>query len=137
MAYNTEVTLLESATYTATTSAADGSQVAVDTYRRGTFVLDVTAVTGTLALDVAIQTYVNGTWSDIARFAQVTATGERWLWDVGGDVGNSATIEEATQDLAITVSTKRAGPWGQYIRATYTLSTVTSVTFSLKGFVQG
>lgn len=137
MAYTNEVTLLEAATYTANVEKSDGSQVAVDTYRRGTFILDVTALSGSTTLDVAIQTYINGNWTDIARFAQVTSTGTRVLWDVGGEVGTSSTIEEATQDLAITVSTKRAGPWGQYIRATYTIASVTSITFSLKGFVQG
>ena len=137
MAYNTEVSLLDSATYTANATKADGSQVAVDTYRRGTFILDVTALSGSTTLDVAIQTYINGNWTDIARFAQVTATGARVLWDVGGDTNTSSTIEEAIQDLNITVSTKRAGPWGQYIRATYTIASVTSITFSLKGFCQG
>src|SRR3990167_10833428 len=115
-----EVTLLSSATYTANVTAADGDSVTgIDVYRKGTFILSCTALSGSTTLDVAIQTYINGFWTDIARFAQVTATGTRVLWNVGGDLGTgTTTIEEAAQDLAITVSTKRAGPWGTRLRAT-------------------
>ena len=136
MAYSTDVTLLASATYTANVTASDGSSISVDTYRKGTFILSCTALSGSTTLDVAIQTYINGFWTDIARFAQITATGTRVLWNVGGDLGTgTTTIEEASQDLAITVSTKRAGSWGTHIRATYTIASVTSITFSVVGVV--
>ena len=66
----------------------------------------------------------------------MTAVATRVIWDVGGTVGTSSTIEEATQSLAITVSTKRAGPWGTQIRARYTTTLGTSITFSCVGILQ-
>ena len=135
MAYTTTVSLVASAAIT-TAATTNGTAVSCDVYRRGTFILDVTAVSGSVTLDLAIQTYINGYWSDIARFAQMTATGTRILWDVGGTVGTSSTIEEATQSLAITVSTKRAGPWGNQLRARYTTTLGTSITFSCVGILQ-
>lgn len=138
MAYALEVTLVASRTDTSSASGTDGTAVTgVDLYRRGTFILSVTALSGSTTLDVAIQAYINGFWTDIARFAQMTGTGTRVLWDVGGTLGTgTTTIEEATNDLAITVSTKRAGPWGTQLRATYTLASVTSITWSCVGVLQ-
>ena len=136
MAYSTDVTLLSSATYTANVTAADGTSTAVDTYRKGTFILNCSAVSGGATVDVAIQSYINGYWTDIARFAQVSTVTTRVLWNIGGDLGTgTTTIEEATQDLAITVSTKRAGPWGTHIRATYTIAAAGSITFTVVGVV--
>lgn len=135
MAYATSVTLVAARTDTANVTASDGTAITgVDVYRRGTFILSTTALTGSTTLDVAIQAYINGYWTDIARFSQVTATGTKVLWDVGGTLGTgTTTIEEATQDLAITVSTKRAGPWGTQLRATWTIASVTSITWTLVG----
>ena len=136
MAYTTEVTLVASRTDTSNVTASDGSAITVDIYRRATCILSVTAISGGATLDVAIQTYVNGQWTDIARFAQATTVSSRVLWDIGGTVGTSSTIEEAIQDLAITVGTKRAGPWGPTIRATWTIASAGSVTWSLTGSFQ-
>lgn len=136
MAYSTDVTLVASTTSTANVTASTGDSVTVDTYRRGSFVLTATVNSGSPTLDVAIQAYIGSTWTDIARFAQVTATSTRFLWDVGGTVGTSSTIEEAQQTLGITVSTKRAGPWGTAIRAIYTIASAGSITWSVKGTVQ-
>jgi hypothetical protein len=123
MAYATTVTLVASRTDTASVTEASGTAITgVDVYRKGTFTLVATAVSGTVALDVSIQCYVGGIWTDIARFAQVTGNAERVLWDVGGTLGTgTTTIEEASQTLDITVSTKRAGPWGTQLRARYVL----------------
>ena len=97
----------------------------VDLYRNGIFVLDVTATTGTgtFTLDVAVQGYVaDYAWTDVGRFAQVTATGQRILRGVGGTVGSgTTTVEEAAQSLDITTGQIRAGPIGTQIRAMYTL----------------
>lgn len=133
MAYALSTTLVAARTDTTNVTASDGTAITgVDLYRRGTFVLNVSALTGSTTLDVAIQAYINGYWTDIARFAQVTAAATRILWDVGGTLGTgTTTIEEAQQDLAITVSTKRAGPWGTQLRATWTIASVTSITWSL------
>lgn len=136
MAYATEITLVSSRTDTSNVTGNDGSAVTgMDLYRRGSFILDVTAVSGGVTLDVAVQGYINGTWTDIARFAQVNSVSTRILWDVGGTVGTATTIEEAVQDLAITVGTKRAGPWGTQLRATWTIASAGSITWSLKGTV--
>ena len=138
MAYALDVTLVASRTDTANVTGSDGTALTgVDVYRRGTFILYVSALTGSTTLDVAIQAYINGYWTDIARFAQVTAAGTRVLWDVGGTLGTgTTTIEEAQQDLNITVSTKRAGPWGTQLRATWTIASVTSITWTLVGTIQ-
>lgn len=131
-----DVTLVSSRTDTTNATRARGSEVTgVDVYRKGTFILTVTVNSGSPTLDVAIQGYINGTWTDLARFAQVTATATRVLWDVGGTVNTSTTIEEATQDLAITVGTKRAGPWGSRLRATWTTTALGSITWSLVGSI--
>ena len=137
MAYASNVTLVASRTDTADVAEAAGTAITgVDLYRRGTFILSATAVSGTVTLDVTIQAYINGFWSDIARFAQVTANAERILWDVGGTLGTgTTTIEEATQALDITVSTKRAGPWGTQLRARYVveITGTASITWTVVG----
>ena len=136
MAYTTNVSLVSSRTDTAAVTNTNGTAIDCDLYRKGTFILDVTAVTGVVTLDLAIQTYINGFWSDIARFNQMTSVATRILWDVGGTINTSTTIEEATQALAITVGTKRAGPWGTQIRARYTITIGTSITWSCVGILQ-
>lgn len=140
MAFSETVQLISSTTSTSSSaSAADGTAFSqAGQYRRGTFVLVTSGGTGSgsFTLDVAIQGYIAGSWTDVGRFAQVTTSGvTRVLWDVCGTVSSSSTIEEASQDLAITVSTKRAGPWGSQIRATYTL-TITG-TYSITWYVSG
>ena len=137
MAYALETTLVSSRTDTAAVTRSNGTAITgMDLYRRGTFMLNVSAASGTWTLNVAIQAYIGARWSDIARFAEMSATGQRWIWDVGGSVNNAATVEEAEQYLAITVSTKRAGPWGTQLRATWTITgTGQSITWELLGTV--
>ena len=129
--------MVASTTVTANATTNGTAITGVDLYRRGTFILSVTALSGSTTLDVAIQAYINGYWTDIARFAQVTTISDRVLWDVGGTIGSGVTtVEEATQSLAITVSTKRCGPWGTQLRARYTTASTTSITFTVVGFLQ-
>ena len=139
MAYADNITLVASNSVSASVSETAGTAVTgVDKYRRGNFVLATSSGTGSgsFTLDCAIQAYVNGYWSDVARFAQVTSGAtERILWDVGGTVGTSSTIEEATQSLDITVGTKRAGPLGTQLRARYTI--VITGTYSFTWTVVG
>ena len=137
MAYAQEITLVASRTDTAAVAATNGTAItALDLYRRGSFALVVTASSGTWTLAVAIQAYIFGYWTDIARFADVTANAERILWDVGGTVGTSSTIEEASQSLAITAGTKRAGPWGTQLRARYSVTfTSGTLTWTVVGVV--
>lgn len=132
MAYTSEVTLVASSVVTATVTAATGTAVASDLFKRGTAILTVSLASGSFTLDCAIQTIINGVWTDIARFAQVTGNGSRVLWDIGdGQIANT-NIEEVIQALAITVSTKRAGPWGTQIRAIWTVGGApTTFTWSL------
>ena len=127
MAYALTGDLVASRTDT-TSSTAETTTTAitsVDLYRQGTFVLAITAGSGTgsFTLDVAIQGYKAGyAWTDIARFSQMTATGTRFLHAVGSTVGTgSTTVEEAAQSLDITVGTVRPGPMGTQLRAIYTL----------------
>lgn len=137
MAFGTEISLVSSRTDTTNVTAADGTAyTSADQYRRGAFILSVTAVSGGVTINVAIQSYINGFWTDLARFAEVSTVSTRILWDVGGTVNTSTTIEEATQDLAITVGTKRAGPLGAQIRATWTIASAGSITWSCVGFLQ-
>ena len=136
MAFGTEITLVSSRTDTANVTASDGTAyTTADQYRRGAFILSVTAITS-VTLSVAIQSYINGFWTDIARFADVTTVSTRVLWDVGGTVNTSTTTEEATQDLAITAGSKRAGPMGAQIRPTWTIASAGTVTWSCVGFLQ-
>lgn len=136
MAYSTDISLVASRTDTANVTAADGTAILVDQYRRGSFILSVTAVSGGVTLDVAIQAFINGFWTDISRFTQVSTVSTRVQWDVGGTLGTgTTTIEEATQDLAITAANKRAGPWGTQIRATWTIASAGSITWSCVGVV--
>ena|SRR3990167_168599 len=139
MAFGQEITLLASRTDTATVAETAGTAITgMDQFRRGSFALVATAVSGTITIACSIQAYINGYWSDIARFADVTANAERILWDVGGTVNTSTTIEEASQSLDITAGTKRAGPWGSQLRVRYTV-TVTgsaSATWTVVGAVQ-
>ena len=139
MAFSEEVTLIASTTSSSSSAtAADGTAYSTaGQYRRGTFCLVTSDGTGSgsFTLDVAIQAYIFGSWTDVARFNQATGNGTRILWDVGGTVQASSTIEETSQDLAITVGTKRAGPWGSQIRATYTI-TITG-TYSITWYVRG
>lgn len=126
-----DFTFVASTTSTAAATDTAGTTISgFDYYRRGNVVLYVSAASGTWTLDVAIQTYVNGYWTDIARFAQMTATGTRHLWDIGGPTGNSSTIEEAAQSLDITVGTKRAGPIGKQMRAIYTITVTGSASLT-------
>lgn len=141
MAFATEITLIASRTDTVTVSASSGTAVtSMDQFRRGTFALVATGATGSGSVSIAcsIQAYINGYWTDVARFADVTGNTERILWDVGGTVNTSTTIEEASQSLAITAGSKRAGPWGTQLRARYSV-TVTgtySITWTVVGVVQ-
>ena len=141
MAFSSEITLVASRTDTATVAATSGTTITgMDQFRRGSFALVATGGTGSGSVTIAcsIQAYIFGYWSDIARFADVTANAERILWDVGGTVNTSTTIEEASQSLAITAGTKRAGPWGTQLRARYSV-TVTgtySITWTVVGVVQ-
>lgn len=143
MSYATEVTLVSSRTDTAAASETAGTAITnMDLYRRGTFVLAITASSGTYTLDVVIQTYINGYWTDIARFTQMTATGTRFLWNVGvADRSTQKIIEEAQQLFDITPDdrdgVKRAGPWGTQLRASWTITvTGASITWECKGTVQ-
>ncbi len=66
----------------------------------------------------------------------MTASGQRVLWDVGGEVGTSTTLEEAVQNLGIATQSKRGGPWGTQLQAVYTVTgTGISFTFQVKGTV--
>ena len=124
-ATNGDLVASRSDTVSSTAETTVAGITSVDLYRHGIFVLDVTATTGTgtFTLDVAVQGYVaDYAWTDVGRFAQVTATGQRILRGVGGTVGSgTTTVEEAAQSLDITVGQIRAGPIGTQIRAMYTL----------------
>ena len=99
MAYALTGDLVASRTDTASSSAETTTTAitSVDLYRQGTFVLDVTAGSGTgsFTLDVAIQGYKAGyAWTDIARFSQVTSVTQRFLHAVGSTVGTGSTTVE-------------------------------------------
>jgi hypothetical protein len=140
MSYATTGDLVASRSDTASSTAETTTSAitSVDLYRIGSFVLDVTATSGsgTFTLDVAVQGYIAAyAWTDVGRFSQVTATGQRFLRGVGGTVGTgSTTVEEAAQSLDMTVGTIRPGPLGTQIRAIYTLviTGTLTVTWTVK-----
>lgn len=127
MSYATTGDLVAARSDTASSAveATVAAITSVDLYRVGSFVLDVTSTVGagTFTLNVGVQGFIAGyAWTDIGRFAEVTATGQRFLRGVGGTVGSGSTvIEEAAQSLDITVGNIRCGPLGTQIRAIYTL----------------
>ena len=134
------VTLMSSATYSATVAATGGSAVSgMDYYRSGSFVSVITGEVGagSFTLDCTIQAYIGDNWTDVARFAQQTGDSVRVLWGVGRDINASNTIEEAQSTGAMTVSTKRSGPWGTQLRAYYVIAVtgVYSFTWYVKGVV--
>ena len=128
------VTIVSSRTDTATTSGTAGTTISgMEFYRKGNFALNISALTGTPTLAVVLQKYVNGYWTDMARFTDMTATGTRILHNVGGDLGSgTTTVEEAQLTGTITAQNMRAGGLTRQIRAYWVITgSITSLTWSV------
>lgn len=137
MAYTSEITLISSVTLTTAATTTYSSLSQMDVYREGTFVLAVSASSGTYTLNCYIQAYINGYWCDLASFAQVAANGNRVLRGVGS-TNIITSLEEAVPDGTLTAGTVRCGPWGVQLRGKIiTTGSGFSVTVAVVGEVKG
>lgn len=138
MAYSTSVTLVSSTTLTTAATTTYSPLSNMDVYREGTFILTTSSVSGTWTLNAYIQALINGTWVDLASFAQVSTATTRVIRAVGSTSGIvSSTLEEALVDGTLTAGTVRAGPWGQQLRAKIiTTGSGFSVTVAVLGEVK-
>lgn len=137
MAYSQEVTLVETRTDIVDATLEEGTAITgMDLYRYGAFCLDVTVNSGSPTLDVAIQAYIGGSWTDIAEFEQVTTTSKRFFRGVGAvEIILFFDPESAQETLTLGAGDMRPGPWGAQIRAIWTTASLGSITWSLKGTV--